>query len=152
MIETEATRGELRLRVLCSLPQSHERYLFSEIQSLCSDYLRRNRIPAQEITTEELVSEVCLKLLGTVSQSNDEEMTLHPEDWSLDDTPERDGRVVWLIREIGGWAAIAHRHTDILRNRFGRGHTTVQLGDDDGFTCWHGRRISSRNLLEDNGR
>ncbi len=131
MIETEATRGELRLRVLCSLPQSHERYLFSEIQSLCSDYLRRNRIPAQEITTEELVSEVCLKLLGTVSQSNDEEMTLHPEDWSLDDTPERDGRVVWLIREIGGWAAIAHRHTDILRNRFGRGHTTVQLGDDD---------------------
>src|SRR5262249_11454648 len=67
------TRGELRLRVLCSLPQSHKRYLFSEIQSLCSDYLRKNRIPAQELTTEELVSEVWLKLLGNVSSSNDEE-------------------------------------------------------------------------------
>lgn len=99
---------------------------------MCTDYLRRHRIPAQEITTEELVSEVWLKLLGTVSQSNDEEMVLRPEDWSLDDTPERDGRVVWLIREIGGWVAIAHRHADVLRSRFGRGRTTVQVGDDDG--------------------
>ena len=125
------TRGELRLRVLCSLPQSHKRYLYSEIQSLCSDYLRKNRIPAQEITTEELVSEVWLKLLGNVSPSNDEETTLHPEDWSLDDRPERDGRVVWLLQEIGGWVAIAHRHVDVLRSRFGRGHATVQAGDDD---------------------
>src|SRR5262249_35911460 len=106
----EATRGELRLRLLCSLPQSHKRYLFSEIQSLCSDYLRKNRIPVDQITTDELASEVWLKLLGTVSPSNDEEMTLRPEDWILDDRPERDGRVLWLIQEIGGWVAIAHRH------------------------------------------
>jgi hypothetical protein len=125
----EATRGELRLHVLCSLPDSHKRYLFSEIQSLCGDYLCKNRIPAQEITTEELVSEVWLKLLGTVSPND--EAGLHPEDWSLDERPERDGRVVWLIQEIGGWVAIAHRHVDILRSRFGRGHATVQVGDDD---------------------
>ena len=127
----EATRGEFRLHVLCSLPQSHKRYLFSEIQSLSSAYLRKNRIPAHEITTEELVSEVWLKLLGTVSHSNDVEMPLHPEDWSLDERPERDGRVVWLIQEIGGWVAIAHRHVDVLRNRFGRGQATVQVGEDD---------------------
>jgi hypothetical protein len=127
----EATRGALRLRVLWSLPQSHKRYLYGEVQSLCTDYLRRNRIPAREITTEELVSEVWLKLLGTVSRSDDEEVDLRPEDWTLDDMPERDARVVWLIREIGGWVAIGHRHADILRSRFGRGHVTVQVGDDD---------------------
>jgi hypothetical protein len=96
---------------------------------LCGDYLCKNRIPAQEITTEELVSEVWLKLLGAVSPND--EAGLHPEDWSLDERPERDGRVVWLIQEIGGWVAIAHRHVDILRSRFGRGHGTVQVGDDD---------------------
>jgi hypothetical protein len=33
---------------------------------------------------------------------------------------ENDGRVVWLIQEIGGFDAIAHRHEDIRRQRFGR--------------------------------
>jgi hypothetical protein len=42
-------------------------------------------------------------------------------EWSVDpDVPERDGRVEWLIREIGGSNALAHRHGDILRERFGR--------------------------------
>jgi len=36
------------------------------------------------------------------------------------DAPERDGRVVWLIDQIGGSAGIAHRREDILRRRFGR--------------------------------
>ena len=127
--------GELRLCVLRSLPPSHERYLSSEIHRLCSDYLRRNRIPAQETTTEELVSEVWLKLLGTGSPPNDEETALpalNPADWSLDPhMPERDARVVWLIREIGGPVAIAHRHADFRRRLFGRSRPTVQVGDDE---------------------
>jgi hypothetical protein len=113
---------------LCSLPKSYQRSLFGEILLLCSDYLRRNRIPAQEITTEELLSEVWLKLIGTGSFPNDKETAppaLNPADWSFD------ARVGWLIREIGGPVAIAHRHADVLRRLFGRGRATVQVGDDN---------------------
>src|SRR5262249_13166004 len=55
-------------------------------------------------------------------------------EWSVaPDAPERDGRVIWLIEEIGGFDAIAHRHEDILRQRFGRsqpgrGRPIVQPG------------------------
>jgi hypothetical protein len=128
-----AARGELRLLVLRSLPQSHERYLFSEIRTLCSGYLRRNRISAQEITADELLSEVWLKLVGTGSLPNDEHLpALNPADWSVDlHMPERDGRIVWLIQEIGGSVAIAHRHADVRRRLFGRGRATVQIGGDE---------------------
>jgi hypothetical protein len=128
-----AARGELRLLVLQSLPQSHERYLFNEIRTLCSDYLRRNRISAQEITADELLSEVWLKLVGTGSLPNDEDLpALNPADWSVDlHMPERDGRIVWLIQEIGGSVAIAHRHADVRRRLFGRGRATVQIGGDE---------------------
>jgi hypothetical protein len=128
-----AARAELRLLVLRSLPQSHERYLFGEIRTLCSNYLRRNRIPAQEITADELLSEVLLKLVGTVALPNDEGLAaLDPTEWSMDlHMPERDGRIVWLIGEIGGSKALSHRHADVLRRLFGRGGATVQIGDDD---------------------
>jgi hypothetical protein len=99
---------------------------------LCNDYLRRNRI--QEVTAEELVSEVWLKLIGTGSLPNDEDLpALNPADWSVDlHMPERDGRIVWLIREIGGSRAIEHRHADVRRRLFGRGgRTTVQIGGEE---------------------
>jgi hypothetical protein len=66
-----------------------------------------------------------------------EELTALSAQWSIDlDAPERDGRVVWLIQEIGGSNAIAHRLEDISRLRHGRflpgrGRPTVQLGDED---------------------
>jgi hypothetical protein len=123
--------------VLCSLPLRHQGYLFEEIRKLCRDYLRNRRIHVSEMTPEELVSEIWQKLLGTVSLQNDEAIFANPAEWSIDPhTPECDGRVVWLIEEIGGFEAIAHRYEDILRQRFGRsrpgrGRPIVQPGDED---------------------
>jgi hypothetical protein len=113
--------AELRLAVLWSLPTRHQTYLFEEVRKLCSGYLRRNRISDEEVTPLELVSEVWKKLLGSVSLETDRSLIVRPGDWSTDpDAPERDGRVVWLIAEIGGSEAIGHRCEDIQRERHGR--------------------------------
>ena len=116
-------RAELRLRVLRSLPPRHQRYVFEEIRKLCNDFLRSQRVPSSELTPEELLSEIWQKLLGAVSAHADEGSSApYPTQVSIDaDAPERDGRVVWLIDEIGGSVAMAHRREDILRRRFGRG-------------------------------
>jgi|SRR5262245_31163815 len=120
----------------------HQRYLFEETRKLCRNFLRRQRVPLTEMTTEELLSEVWQKLLGTVSVDNAEtELTsLDPNQVSMDpDVPERDGRVVWLIDQIGGIEAMAHRREDVLRRRFGRapagsGRRMVQPRDDSEFS------------------
>jgi len=135
-------RAELRLRVLHSLPPRHQRYLFEEIRKLCHHFLHSQRVPSSEMTPEELLSEVWQKLLGAVSVQSEEEgaPALDPTQVSIDaDAPERDGRVVWLINEIGGSAGIAHRREDILRRRFGRasggnGRPLVQPPSDGEFT------------------
>jgi hypothetical protein len=133
--------AELRLRVLRSLPETHLQWLFGEIRVLCENYLRRWHVPAAEVTPDELISEIWQKLLGTVSLDRDETeegITTLPPEWSINpDAPERDDRVAWLINEIGGSAAIAHRHEDLRRQRHGRfqhgrGRQTTQLGDEDG--------------------
>jgi hypothetical protein len=135
-------RAELRLRVLHSLPPRHQRYLFEEIRKLCHHFLHSQRVPSSEMTPEELLSEVWQKLLGAVSIQSEEGASpaLDPTQVSIDpDAPERDGRVVWLINEIGGSAGIAHRREDILRRRFGRasggnGRPLVQPPSDGEFT------------------
>jgi len=131
--------AELRLRVLRSLPPAHQRYVFEEIRRLSRLYLRNRRVPASEVTPEELVSEIWQKLLGAVSLNNASQSLPVPlAEWSIDARlPERDGRVVWLIEQIGGLGALSHRHEDILRQRFGRssperGRRIVQSGIDDG--------------------
>jgi hypothetical protein len=135
-------RAELRLRVLRSLPPKHQQYLFEQVRKLCRDFLRGRRIPLSEMTPEELLSEIWQKLLGTVSVHNEERPDLSFFDAnqaSIDvDAPERDGRVVWLIDQIGGFEAMAHRREDILRRRFGRGSAgsgrrMVQPASDAGF-------------------
>ena len=132
-------RAELRLRVLHSLPPKHERYLFEEIRKLCNHFLHSQGVASSEMTPEELLSEVWQKLLGAVSVQSEEEAP-DPAQVSIDpDTPERDGRVVWLINEMGGSAGIAHRREDILRRRFGRasggnGRPLVQPPSDGEFT------------------
>src|SRR5262249_25650094 len=91
-------------------------------------------ISAQEITADELLSEVWLKLVGTVALPNDKDLpALDPTEWSVDlHMPERDGRIVWLIEEVGGSIAISHRHADVRRRFFGRCRATVQMrGDED---------------------
>jgi hypothetical protein len=121
---------------------THQRHLFKEIRILCENFLRGRRIPAAEVTADELLSEIWAKLLGTMSLDNTEteKLTALPAEWSVDsDAPERDGRVVWLVREIGGPTAIAHRLEDISRQRHGRfqsgrGRPIVQLEDEDETT------------------
>jgi len=134
-----AARAELRLRVLWSLPPAHQRYVFEEIRRLSRLYLRNRRVLASEVTPEELVSEIWQKLLGTVSLNNPpESLPVPPAEWSIDPlAPEGDGRVAWLIEQIGGLDALSHRHEDILRQRFGRssserGRRIVQPGIEDG--------------------
>src|SRR5262245_16675574 len=136
-------RAELRLRVLCSLPPRHQRYLFEEIRRLCREFLRSRRVPSSEMTPEELLSETWQKLLGTVSVPGDETPGVSffdPDQATVDaDAPERDGRVVWLIDQIGGPEAMAHRREDILRRRFGRsragsGRRMVQPQSDVEFS------------------
>ena len=136
-------RAELRLRVLRSLPPKHQRYLFAEMRKLCRDFLRNQRVPSSETTPEELLSEVWQKLLGTASIQNEEMPDLalpDPSQISIDaGSPERDGRVVWLIDQIGGSEALAHRREDILRRQFGRapagsGRRMVQPANDGEFS------------------
>jgi hypothetical protein len=131
-------RGELRLRVLRSLPVLHQRYLFEEIRKRCSWYLRSRRVSGAEVTIEEMLSEVWKKLLSNISIQA--EHTSSPfEESSVDLTaPDRDGRIVWLIEEIGGPEAMSHRYEDILRQRYGRstaeaGRPMVQPDGDEEF-------------------
>jgi hypothetical protein len=157
-------RAELRLRILHSLPPRHQRYLFKEIRKLCHDFLHSQRVPSSEMTPEELLSEVWQKLLGSMAVDSEEGSSVpDPTQVSTDaDAPERDGRVVWLIDQIGGSAAIAHRREDILRRRFGRSskgngrplvqppsngefpevmsdaNATSALEAADGLRVWHG--------------
>jgi hypothetical protein len=112
--------AELRLAVLWSLPTGHQTYLFEEVRKLCSGYLRRNRISAEDVTPLELVSEVWKKLLSSVSLETDRPLTVQASEWSTNLAPERDGRVIWLVAEIGGSEAIGHRYEDIQRERHGR--------------------------------
>jgi len=135
-------RAELRLRVLRSLPARHQRYLFDEIRKLCRDFLRSQHVPPAEMTPEELLSEIWQKLLGAVSTNNKETpdlSSLDPNQASINaDAPESDGRVVWLIDQMGGSVALAHRREDILRRRFGRatagsGRRMVQPPNDSEF-------------------
>jgi len=136
-------RAELRLRVLRSLPPRHQQYLFEEIRKVCREFLRNRGVPSAELTPEELLSEIWQNLLGPVSVGSGETIDLCSGDLthvSVDaDVPGRDGRVVWLIEEIGGAMAMAHRREDILRRRFGRssagsGRPLVQPHDDSVFT------------------
>jgi hypothetical protein len=131
-------RGELRLRVLNSLPILHQRYLFEEIRKRCSWYLRSRRVSGSEVTIEEMLSEVWKKLLSNISvQAESTGFPFHESSSDLI-APDRDGRVVWLIKEVGGPEALSHRHEDILRQRHGRsmaevGRPMVQPEGDEVF-------------------
>jgi hypothetical protein len=153
--------AELRLRVLRSLPPRHQRYLFEEIHKVCRDFLRNRGVPSSEMTPEELVSETWQKLLGTLPIGSGETAALCSGDLadvSIDpDAPERDGRVVWLIEQIGGSMAMAHRREDILRRRFGRstggsGRPLVQPHDDAVFADIVSDADAARSVEADDQR
>src|SRR5262249_18272040 len=118
--------GTFALRVLWTLSQAHQNFLFHEVRGLCRHYLRSKPEDASEISSEELVSEVWAKLIGRITMPDPDDAADRsnfpdPSGWTIDpQVPENDGRVVWLIREIGGSRALAHRCEDIRRRRWGR--------------------------------
>lgn len=131
--EDRAARAQMRLRALCSLPPTHQLFLFEKIRTMCSLFLRNRRIPHTEVSSEELLSEIWAKLIGT-SVLPDEESALdvlEQSEFTNSDTPSEDGRVVWLIEEIGGSTALAHRYSDVERRKFGRTRRMRQLDDED---------------------
>ena len=148
----EEGRAELRLRMLHSLPRSHRDYLYRVVRGSCERYLRTKAVPQAELSIEELLSEVWAKLLGVVVVKSSSEQTATASLTSLttnEHDPVRDGRVIWLLHEMGGLQAIAHRHEDILRRRHGRavpglGRPTVQYDGEDETTDVQ----NDRNALE----
>lgn len=149
-------RRETRLRVLALLPQRHRDYVCEEIRRLCANYIRSLGLPdaARAAEARELFSEVMAKLLGAAALPEDAAMEetggpadarkdpeeggahdaqeLSPGDWVIDDQdPKQDGRVRWLLEEVGGRRALLHRYEDMRRQRWGRwqetGYRTVQM-------------------------
>ena len=165
--------GTFALRVLWTLPQAHQGFVFHEIRGLCRQYLRSKPGDASEISSEELVSEVWAKLIGRITMPDPDDAADRsnfpdPSDWTIDpQVPENDGRVVWLIREIGGPRALAHRCEDIRRRRWGRatmgvGRPMVQpsefadieagpdegsLGQADAVNIWRGVLITAERTF-----
>jgi hypothetical protein len=164
------------LRVLWTLTQAHQAFVFHEICGLCRHYLRSKPADASEISSEELVSEVWAKLVGSITMPDpDPDDAVErsnfpdPSDWTIDPhVPENDGRVIWLIREIGGPRALAHRCEDIRRRRWGRatpgvGRPLVQpselpdietapdeggLGPADAVNIWRGVLITAERTFQ----
>ena len=62
--EVQGQFAGLRLRVLWTLPQTHQRFLFQEIGRLCRELSPSRPEFTSEISSEELVSEVWAKLIG----------------------------------------------------------------------------------------
>jgi len=166
--------GTFALRVLWTLPQAHQNFLFHEVRGLCRHYLRSKPEDASEISSEELVSEVWAKLIGSITMPDPNDAAERsnfpdPSDWTIDpQVPENDGRVIWLIREVGGSRALAHRCEDIRRRRWGRatpgvGRPLVQpselpdvktdpdeggLGSADAVNIWRGVLISAERTFQ----
>jgi len=165
--------GTFALRVLWTLPQAHQNFLFHEVRGLCRHYLRSKPEDASEISSEELVSEVWAKLIGSITMPDPNDAAERsnfpdPSDWTIDpQVPENDGRVIWLIREVGGSRALAHRCEDIRRRRWGRatpgvGRPLVQpselpdvktdpdeggLGSADAVNIWRGVLITAERTF-----
>jgi hypothetical protein len=133
--------GTTRLRVLNSLPRRHQDYFFGVVRKLCSKHIAyaSRDIPTNDRDSEasELFSEVMAKLLGVAGISS-EHTSGHDgtaevwQSYAHDEDPKRDERVAWLIEEVGGQKALAHRYEDVRRRRHGGkwrgdGYRQVQL-------------------------
>ncbi len=139
-LEEMRAGGTARLSVLNSLPRQHQDYFFEAVRKLCASYVASKGTPVAQRDAEslELFSEVMAKLLGATasgdSQAGAAEGDDPKPDWTVDNDPKQDGRVTWLIAEIGGRQALGHRHEDIRRRLYGRwkegSYKVEQLADE----------------------
>lgn len=108
-------REAARLHVLNSLPQRHADYFYAEVRQLCARSVRRSESSSE---ASELFSEVMAKLLGitrvdwSAGERVDGEIAFAA---AAHEDPNRDGRVEWLLSEIGGMLGLKHRKQDIWR-------------------------------------
>ena len=169
--------GTTRLCVLNALPRQHQDYFFEEVRKLCAAYVASRGTPIAQRESEslELFSEVMAKLLGAVASGDGQHAGAkdgeEPKpDWAVNKDPKRDGRVVWLVAEIGGRQALAHRHEDIRRRLYGRwregSYKVEQLAeehvvdlavdpidpheDEDNRRAWRGLLAAAKSEFEPN--
>jgi hypothetical protein len=138
-MEEMRAAGATRLKVLNSLPRQHQDYFFGEVRKLCANFIasRDTPIALRESEALELFSEVIAKLLGAGSSgsliASNRDAEAFQREWLVDHDPSRDGRVSWLVSEVGGRHALAHRNEDIRRRLYGRwrkgGYTVEQLAE-----------------------
>jgi hypothetical protein len=143
----EGTVGEFRLAVASSLPVEHMRYLTLRIRELCANWLRQRRIPENDVSVDELVSEVWLKLVSTLSPI-DENSTYLSGRMTESTDPTNDSRVMFLIAEIGGSQALAHRYADIRRERYDRDGRLRQPEDEAEDVVDEERRDEASSLRD----
>jgi hypothetical protein len=139
-LEEMRAGGTARLSVLNSLPRQHQDYFFEAVRNLCASYVasKGTAVAQREAESLELFSEVMAKLLGATAAGDSRDGAAEGDtptpDWTVDNDPKRDGRVTWLIAEIGGRQALGHRHEDIRRRLYGRwkegGYKVDQLADE----------------------
>ena len=131
--ETTRVRREQRLRMFNALPKRHQEHVYAEVRKMCAAYLAAVGGPAGD--RDELVSQVFAEQLvgvgvlpspddgGQVKQKvgiQEEQLSQLPSGLVVDEhDPKRDGRVAWLIAEIGGRRALSYRYEDIRRFLFG---------------------------------
>jgi hypothetical protein len=142
MTSATSGRAELRLRVLNALPRRHQDHVFAQIRASCRKYIASIgvKVADRDSETLELFSEAMAKLLGAASQHHDRDSERDEAspaqsslpDWTIDERdPQGDGRVAWLIDEVGGTRSLSHRYEDMRRQRWGRwqasGYRTVQI-------------------------
>ena len=176
-LEEMRAGGTTRLSVLNALPRQHQDYFFEEVRKLCAVYVASRGTPIAQRESEslELFSEVMAKLLGAATsgdgQRPGERDCEEPKpDWTIDENPKRDGRVVWLVSEVGGRPALAHRHEDIRRRLYGRwregSYKVEQLAeehvldlavdpiephdDEDNRRAWRGLLVAAKSEFEPN--
>jgi hypothetical protein len=176
LVEMRAA-GTTRLSVLNALPRQHQDYFFEAARKLCAAYVASRGAPIAQRESEslELFSEVMAKLLGAVAAGDGQHAGAKDgeepsPDWTVDKDPKRDGRVVWLVAEIGGRQALAHRHEDIRRRLYGRwregSYKVEQLAeehvvdlavdpidpheDEDNRRAWRGLLAAAKSEFEPN--
>jgi hypothetical protein len=138
--------GELRLALWSTLPERHRDEVCRQVRRRCEAFIAAAGVERSErgAASASLTSEVIAHLLRAVSLRWDEESMHHPGETAAAggarpapsampaapgpwadagaihaEDAARDGRVLWLLDEIGNRRALAHRFEDMRRRERG---------------------------------